>query len=79
MTDSLDELNAGVIFTSDESQFGNFEIELLKRCFGQQSPVKNKTRGPPIEKARRNAAPLNLKISADILRVISGDLASNRG
>ena len=35
--------------------------------------VFTKTRGPPI-----GAAPLNLKISADILCVISSDLASNR-
>ena len=32
-----------------------------------------------IGETRQNAAPLNLKISADILRVIGGDLALNGG
>ena len=35
------------------------------------------TRSPPIGGARRNAAPLNLKVAADILCVINGDHASN--
>ena len=35
------------------------------------------TRSPPIGGVKQNAAPLNLKISADIMRVI--DLGSNRG
>ena len=37
------------------------------------------TRSPQIGEARRNGVPLDLKISADILFVISGNLALNHG
>ena len=37
------------------------------------------TRSPPLDGVRLNAATFNFKIFADILQVINGDRASNRG
>ena len=45
----------------------------------QSDIIKNATRSPPvIGMARGNAASFNSEISADLLRVITGDIASNR-
>ena len=76
--------NIGLIWTPNRSRFmsscssdGNSSAIIFLKQF--LSSAVNKTRSPTIGRVRRNATHVNLKIAANILHVINGDLPSNHG